>query len=678
MLSLVLIIPDATTVVGSQLITEYCCPVCDYSIADVAQYVASRYLTAATARSSLLAGTCYAYQHSPRAAHRPATPSADEPPARHCSTPRLLASCRLITASSLAPDSPLLRSAPTNTATNTATLTSTPTRSSTPTSSPTPIQYDYVSGRLGDWDSGNAIPGSIVKLYKEDVNHVRGGTAVATAVVASNGSWVLQAPVSARGSNFSGYDIVQEPTPANYYNYNVSIPAGSQPALPLNAAFHFEMTETGPKLSSVDGAIFWLRYTGNGPRLDGGSSIIKRVSKTTYYIGGVYEVDSDGTTRSYFGAGGATALRTTSGGSQSVLYLHGDHLGSVSLATDGVGNKASEQDFDPWGGARGSGSISQTTTRNYTGQQLDSTGLLYYHARMYDPGLARFVSGDSIVPQAPSSLAVDAHEKGIVLAVNSQNVVVTDEGFRFQSQRGENTNAPSNPQNLNRYSYVNNNPASHLDPSGHNLTNPGGKVHNRSHRTVLVYGNITAKDFYANCGNGPDHPYSCQLDPSMSQHWVYGSDGSGHKAGGGLSAEDQAKLNSLSPEDQKNLAIANGYDLQGWFVLGAGKDSDTWLHMPDADFVRAADHDTIYEYSQACVVWVICSSSQGSGHATSELYKLADSQEVVITDDLGYLNLSVSGFYFHINPFGTSNGWHHCKYNGDDPSHPTCEYGTVR
>ncbi len=255
------------------------------------------------------------------------------------------------------------------------------------------MQYDYVSGRLGDWDSGNAIPGSIVKLYK-DVSGGR-GSVVATAVVASDGSWVLQAPVSARGDGFTGYDVVQEPTPANYYNYNVSIPAASQPALPLNAAFHFEMTETGPKLSSVDGAIFWLRYTGNGPRLDSGPSIIRRASKTTYYIGGVYEVDSDGTTRSHFSAGGATALRTTSGGAQSVLYLHGDHLGSVSLATDSAGNKASEQDFDPWGGVRGGG-VSQTT-RNYTGQQLDSTGLLYYHARMYDPGLARFVSGDSFV-----------------------------------------------------------------------------------------------------------------------------------------------------------------------------------------------------------------------------------------------------------------------------------------
>ena len=40
---------------------------------------------------------------------------------------------------------------------------------------------------------------------------------------------------------------------------------------------------------------------------------------------------------------------------------------------------ASQQEFDAWGKVR-SGGVSQTT-RNYTGQVLDGTGLLYYNAR---------------------------------------------------------------------------------------------------------------------------------------------------------------------------------------------------------------------------------------------------------------------------------------------------------
>ena len=43
------------------------------------------------------------------------------------------------------------------------------------------------------------------------------------------------------------------------------------------------------------------------------------------------------------------------------------------------------------------GGISQTTF-NYTQQKRDDTGLLYYHARYYDPALARFLSADTLVP----------------------------------------------------------------------------------------------------------------------------------------------------------------------------------------------------------------------------------------------------------------------------------------
>ncbi|MBC7228457.1 MAG: RHS repeat-associated core domain-containing protein [Thermoflexales bacterium] len=55
-------------------------------------------------------------------------------------------------------------------------------------------------------------------------------------------------------------------------------------------------------------------------------------------------------------------------------------------------------------------------------------GLYDYRARYYDPALGRFISPDPIVPE------------------------------------------PGNPQALNRYGYVNNNPLRYTDPSGHALT----------------------------------------------------------------------------------------------------------------------------------------------------------------------------------------------------------------
>ncbi|RLC55581.1 MAG: hypothetical protein DRI80_17590, partial [Chloroflexota bacterium] len=66
------------------------------------------------------------------------------------------------------------------------------------------------------------------------------------------------------------------------------------------------------------------------------------------------------------------------------------------------------------------------TAYRYTGQRLEAViGLYYYRARWYDPALGRFISADTVVPN------------------------------------------PGNPQDLNRYAYVRNNPLRYTDPTGH-------------------------------------------------------------------------------------------------------------------------------------------------------------------------------------------------------------------
>jgi RHS repeat-associated protein len=176
-----------------------------------------------------------------------------------------------------------------------------------------------------------------------------------------------------------------------------------------------------------------------------GERIKKTVGNvTTHYFGLLEEEVNAGTgvtTRrlQYKWSGSVIAQREKVGaGVETVVYLSGDHLGSVSVATNATGGyvngspQQQQQLFDPWGKIR-SGTLTSTTTLNYTGQKLDATGLLFYNARYYDPNIAKFTSPDNIVPKIQA------------------------------------------PPSLNRYTYVDNNPVKFNDPTGHCKGTPNNR-----------------------------------------------------------------------------------------------------------------------------------------------------------------------------------------------------------
>jgi RHS repeat-associated protein len=108
-----------------------------------------------------------------------------------------------------------------------------------------------------------------------------------------------------------------------------------------------------------------------------------------------------------------------------IFYYHvGDHLGSSNLVTDRNGALVQHREYWAFGQQRVRSESAQDYVFNrYTGQVFDDeTGLYYYGARYYDPELGRFIQPDTIVPY------------------------------------------PDDPQTLNRYSYVNNNPLKYTDP----------------------------------------------------------------------------------------------------------------------------------------------------------------------------------------------------------------------
>ncbi len=143
--------------------------------------------------------------------------------------------------------------------------------------------------------------------------------------------------------------------------------------------------------------------------------------------------------RSTYGLAGqpiATRVETSpsAGPNDGLFFIHTDHLGSVSAMTDDGGSlEGSIIRFDPFGEYRPGSGAGDITDRGFTGHKHnDYIKLIYMGARWYLPGLGRFASADSIVPDS------------------------------------------ANPQSYNRYSYVLNSPLNFIDPTGHCATYPDG------------------------------------------------------------------------------------------------------------------------------------------------------------------------------------------------------------
>lgn len=114
------------------------------------------------------------------------------------------------------------------------------------------------------------------------------------------------------------------------------------------------------------------------------------------------------------------------------FYLY-DHLGGIDAVVDENGDIAERRDYLPYGRERLSAGDAKENY-GFTGKELDEeTGLYYYGARYYDPLIGRFVSQDPW------------------------------EGDM------------ANPQTLNRYSYVANNPLKYVDTTGKKLELSGNQ-----------------------------------------------------------------------------------------------------------------------------------------------------------------------------------------------------------
>jgi RHS repeat-associated protein len=84
-------------------------------------------------------------------------------------------------------------------------------------------------------------------------------------------------------------------------------------------------------------------------------------------------------------------LRVTSNSTEQYLS---DALGSTIAIANGTGTIQTEYSYEPFGMA--TTGVSNGNEMAYTGREDDRTGLYYYRARYYHPGLQRFISEDPI------------------------------------------------------------------------------------------------------------------------------------------------------------------------------------------------------------------------------------------------------------------------------------------
>jgi RHS repeat-associated protein len=86
--------------------------------------------------------------------------------------------------------------------------------------------------------------------------------------------------------------------------------------------------------------------------------------------------------------------RADVGASATSAFLP-DALGSSLALTDASGTVQTEYIYEPFGKTSSTGA-SNISSYQYTGRENDGTGLYYYRARYYHPGLQRFISEDPI------------------------------------------------------------------------------------------------------------------------------------------------------------------------------------------------------------------------------------------------------------------------------------------
>ena len=153
---------------------------------------------------------------------------------------------------------------------------------------------------------------------------------------------------------------------------------------------------------------------------------VNGVTTNYFYSGSVVISEKQGSTwTDYIFFGNQRIAQQTGSSLTTAKFLHADHLNSTRGCTDATGNSAGTCDYEPFGEVQPGTTCSVPTNYRFAGMEWDSETSLYHTwFRQYDMNQGRWMSVDPL----PGS--------------------------------------PDNPQSLDRYTYVLNDPVNLVDPSG--------------------------------------------------------------------------------------------------------------------------------------------------------------------------------------------------------------------
>jgi RHS repeat-associated protein len=194
------------------------------------------------------------------------------------------------------------------------------------------------------------------------------------------------------------------------------------------------------RIKTVDGtaAAYTYNALGNRVRKDVGTT-----STEYFFFAGTVIAELNPATTAwtdYIGYGKRIVKDTSSNGT-GAQYYHGDHLGSARVMTDSAGTVISNCTYNPFGEEVGCSPNNTSNHYRFTGKEHDSeSGLDDFGARYFSSSMGRWATPDW----------------------NARPVTVPYANF-------------GDPQSLNLYLYVRNDPVSHADADGHISNDNGGQ-----------------------------------------------------------------------------------------------------------------------------------------------------------------------------------------------------------